>query len=79
MRAEAEVMREETIKEIPDASGHRRVLIVRRSDGRFTYRRQEKGDDGWGPPTIDAGVYDSVDTAEMEARQRVLWLRELFH
>jgi hypothetical protein len=72
-------MPEETIKDISDVSGKRRVRIVRRADGRFTYRRQEKSDDGWSPPTIDAGVYDSVETAEMEARQRVAWLRDLFH
>ena len=72
-------MQEETVKEIADVSGDRRVLIVRRCDGRFTYRRQERSDDGWGPPTIDAGVYDSVETAETEARQRISWLRDLFH
>jgi len=33
----------------------------------------------WGPMSIDAGVYDSVDTAEAEARQRVAWLKDLFH
>lgn len=72
-------MSEDTIKEIPDASGNKRVVIIRRSDGRFTYRRQEKSDDGWSLPTIDAGVYDSAETAEMEARQRISWLRDLFH
>jgi hypothetical protein len=72
-------MREEIIKEIADGSGDRRVLIVRRTDGRFTYRKQERLDDGWSPPTIDAGVYDSAETAEMEARQRISWLRNLFH
>jgi len=30
----------------------------------------------WGPPGPDCGIYDSADTAETEARQRVPWLRQ---
>jgi hypothetical protein len=33
----------------------------------------------WGPPGPDCGIYDSADTAENEARQRVAWLRQLFN
>jgi hypothetical protein len=63
-------MAEQIMREILHPSGSLRMIIVRRSDGRFTYRRQEKAGENWGPATIDAGVYDSVDTAETEARQR---------
>ena len=72
-------MAEEIHREITDPAGTARVLVIRRVDGRFTYRRQEQELDGWSRATIDAGVYDSADTAEMEARQRVPWLRALFH
>jgi hypothetical protein len=33
----------------------------------------------WGPPGPDCGIYDTADTAEDEARQRVPWLRQLFN
>jgi len=72
-------MSEQILREILDPAGGNRVTIVRRSDGRFSYRRQEKRDGSWGPPTVDSGVYDSADTAEIEARQRVPWLKALFH
>jgi len=39
--------------------------------------RQER-EMAWGPPGPDCGIYDSADTAENEARQRVPWLRQLF-
>ena len=72
-------MSEEVVRELLDPSGSLRVIIVCRDDGRFTYRRQEKRGDEWGPATIDAGIYESAETAETEARQRVPWLRSLFH
>lgn len=72
-------MAERILREIISPSGVVRVIIVRRDDGRFTYRRQEKVGQEWGPATIDAGVYDSPATAETEARQRGPWLRDLFH
>jgi len=72
-------MAEEIIREILHPDGLLRAIIVRRNDGRFTYRRQEKEGQDWGPATIDAGVYDSPDTAEMEARQRIPWLKALFN
>lgn len=72
-------MTEEIVREIPHPAGISRVVVVRRADGRFTYRMQDRIGDEWGPATIDAGVYDGADTAETEARQRVAWLRELFH
>jgi hypothetical protein len=72
-------MPEQIVQEIINVEGTRRVIVVRRSDGRFTYRQQAKGVSGWGPATIDAGVYDSAETAESEARQRVKWLKAMFH
>jgi len=33
----------------------------------------------WDAPEPDCGIYDSPDTAEMEARQCVPWLRKQFH
>jgi hypothetical protein len=70
--------REEFVREISHPGGEHRVLLIRRADGRFTYREQEWDGLDWGPMTIDAGVYDSAETAEMEARQRIVWLRDLF-
>lgn len=72
-------MTEAIVRALLHPAGAERVLIVRRFDGRFTYRRQERAGAEWGPATIDAGVYDSADTAETEARQRVVWLKEFFH
>jgi hypothetical protein len=37
------------------------------------------GEIGWGATGPDCGIYDSPDSAEMEARQRVPWLRMQFH
>ena len=72
-------MTEEIVREILDPGGGMRVIIVCRADGRFTYRRQERNGPHWGPATVDAGVYDCPDTAEIEARQRVPWLKAGFH
>jgi hypothetical protein len=74
------------IIESPD--GTERVLILQRQDGAFTYRRQWRSDrpqpcnleeEPWSPPGPDCGIYDSVDTAETEARQRIPWLKSLSH
>ena len=72
-------MTEEIVQTLDHRDGVKRVIIVRREDGRFTYRWQERCGNEWGAASIDAGVYDSADTAEAEARQRVQWLRDLFH
>jgi hypothetical protein len=34
----------------------------------------EKRQQVWGSPGPDCGIYDSAETAESEARQRVRWL-----
>jgi hypothetical protein len=76
------------IKTLESPDGNERVLISQRADGHYTYRRQWRSTDsqfknvdeeGWGPPSEDCGIYDSADTAETEARQRVLWLKRQFH
>jgi len=72
-------MAERIVREMSSRCGGLRVIVVRRDDGRFTYRRQERVGREWGPATIHAGVDDSPDTAETEARQRVTWLRDLSH
>jgi hypothetical protein len=72
-------MAEEIVRTIEHPLGLKRVIVVRRFDGRFTYRWQERRGRGWGAASIDAGVYDSADTAEAEARQREPWLKTMFH
>jgi hypothetical protein len=52
-----------------------RVLIIQRADGLATYRLQSSNpESGWGPQGPDAGLYDTVQMAEAEARARVWWL-----
>ena len=72
-------MTEEIVAEFLHPEGTDKVLIVRRRDGRFTFRTQRRDGLDWGPQTIDAGVYDSPLTAETEARQRVDWMKARFH
>jgi len=72
-------MADELIKTLTNEAGDERVLIVRRDNGVCTYRRQWKEGGGWGAPGPDAGLYDSVEAAENEARARVSWLVPLFH
>jgi hypothetical protein len=87
-----------TVKTFESSDGRERVLISRRPDGTYTYRRlwlsaeqpnndpdsaivdaSEERDGTWGTPGPDCGIYDSADTAETEARQRVPWLRQQFN
>lgn len=92
------------IKTFESPDGKERVLILRRSDGCYTFRRQwrstasrsmnvdeqVRGDriavdadaeieHGWGPPGPDCGIYDTTDSAETEAHERVPWLKRQFH
>ena len=41
-------MADELIKTLTNDAGDERVLVVRRGDGACTYRRQWKGEGGWG-------------------------------
>ena len=74
---------DEPIKIIERPDGQERMLIMRRSDGHYTFRHQwvERidGADSWGPMGLDCGIYDSIDTAEAEAMQRTKWLKAGFH
>jgi hypothetical protein len=77
---------EDRLITIESADGRERVVICRRTDGNFTYRRQWADasvvtgrDFGWGALGPEAGIYDSRETAELEAMQRVPWLRANFH
>jgi len=76
------------IKTLESPDGDERVLILQRTDGCYTFRTQRRStasrvananEEGWGPPSLDYGIYDSADTAETEARQRVPWLKRRFH
>ncbi|CAN5382699.1 hypothetical protein BH10PSE4_BH10PSE4_29130 [soil metagenome] len=60
--------------ERPD--GKERIVVVRRSDGLTTYRKQSKhtGSDAWGVAGPDCGIYDDEDAARAEAEARVWWL-----
>jgi hypothetical protein len=45
--------------ESPD--GSERVVVRQRADGAWTYRRQLRSDDEWGPQGPDCGIYDSAE------------------
>jgi len=64
-------MEEQILKIVPTSNPALRVLIVRRTDGRFTFRKQWREKSGWGTVGLDAGLYDSQEMAESEARKRV--------
>jgi hypothetical protein len=64
---------EEEVVRILEAKNDR-LLIVKRSDGIFSYRTQRRDRAGWGRPSLIAGLYDSRETAESEARSRIWWL-----
>lgn len=71
-------MVEEVLKTLTDDTCDERVVIVRRADIVFTYRREWHGEGGW-CCGLDLGLYDSADTAETEARMRIGWLVPAFH
>ncbi|HWU12990.1 MAG TPA: hypothetical protein VN157_03160 [Caulobacter sp.] len=56
--------------------GLERILVVKRADGLASYRRQfiDAVSGRWGPPGPELGLYDTIETAEIEARSRVWWL-----
>ncbi len=73
-----DIMAEIVLETLTNETGDERVLIVRRADGFFTYRREWHGEGGWSD-ALDLGLYDSADTAAAEARSRVGWLVPVFH
>ena len=56
--------------------GLERVLIVKRADHLATYRRQSSNRESgkWNEPGPDCGLYDTLEAAEDEARERIWWL-----
>ena len=71
-------MAETVLQTLTNETGDERVLVVRRADGAYTYRREWHGEGGWSG-ALDLGLYDSAYTAEAEARTRVNWLVPAFH
>jgi len=65
------------IKEFISTDRIRRVWIVQRDDGIYSYRCLWYGDPRIaGKAGPYCGLYDSADTAETEARSNVPWLNE---
>ncbi len=67
-----------TLKVLSDRDASKRVLIVERADGAFTYRVEFLGAGSEPVAGPDCGIYDSAETAEAEARSRVPSLNEVF-
>jgi hypothetical protein len=72
-------MDEHTVKIITSPNAEERVLIVCRADGAYTYRRQQFNSAEWSEVGPDCGIYDTSETAEVEARCRIPWLASILH
>jgi hypothetical protein len=72
----------EVVKTFVSLDGRRRVEIVRRHDGFFSFEEDEWTSEFKKPCWVPAAhhgvvsIFDSAETAEREARARVDWLRE---
>lgn len=66
-----------TLKVLTNDAESERVMIEEREDGVVTFRMQWKWRNGWGTPGPESGLYDSLETAESEARGRIVWLGPL--
>lgn len=66
-----------TLKVLTNDAGTERVLIEEREDGVVTVRKQWMERYGWGRLGPEFGLYDSLETAENEARGRTAWLEPL--
>jgi len=68
---------DERVSIIEKVDHSERVVICRRLDGSFTYKRH------WADPSVlpgpDYGWGTASATAESEAMQRVAWLKANFH
>jgi hypothetical protein len=80
--------RDEIVKVLPGQEGHRRVAIVRRSDGFFElrpekwYQNEWEGQviaQGWAPTVGRSGVFETAYLAEMAAYFDYPWLRSRLH
>jgi hypothetical protein len=82
-------MAERTIRTFTNAAGKRRIRIVRRSDGLFTYEKEElvpvyedpdlaerlqNYETAWVPVTQGLTLCNSQEAAEQEASGAVEWL-----
>ena len=80
-----------TIETITNDAGNRRVRIVRRSDGLFSYQEEElvpvyadpelaerlqNYEPVWSPIGQDLTLCESQEAAEREARGKIEWLAE---
>jgi len=77
---------EKWVKILEKPDGSRRVVICLRDDGIYTYRCQWattsltiNPGDKWGQLGPGCGLYNSCETAETEAMQRIDWLKAGFH
>lgn len=82
---------ETLVKALPHPSGNQRVLIVKRRDGHFSYREEERMpvydpelaerlqdySTAWTPTGDTVIICDTAEAAEREARGAVMWLRAL--
>lgn len=66
-----------TLKVLTNAAETERALIEERQDGIVTFRMQWMERHGWGQLGPECGLYDSLETAENEARGRIAWLTPL--
>ena len=67
------------IKEFQNSDGTVRLQVVRRDDGKYSYRQLWRSGDVWSVPGPDCGIYDDELTAETEARLKVKWLQDARH
>ena len=75
---EHELRRPEVVKTLIRGDGKRRVLILRRPDGWYSFR-EEAGYDRehgkyWAELPSHASICDRADSAEREARATIPWL-----
>lgn len=65
------------IREFVNKDATERVIIVRREDGVYSYRKIfDAGPSVAGQPGPHCGLYDSAETAVDEAHARVPWMVE---
>lgn len=72
---------DQLVCEIHDASGKRKVVIVRRPSGSFYYEEwmfsDEPMENCWIPlPSRSIGVYETLEIAVREAKAKIGWLRD---
>jgi hypothetical protein len=71
-------MAERTLKTLAGKDPSKRVLVIERDDGAFTYRHETLDEEGVSSIGPACGIYDSAEIAEAEARSRASSLNEVF-